>query len=218
MVEAQKTRQFIDKMTGFMISPVLWRKVQRGLSAGRVQSVAVKLIVDKEQEIRKFIPEEYWEVKVLFNNTKSNKVESALIAYNGNEKEALNKFLLDKANRDNLEQYLKQANYKVKDIESKQTTSKPRPPFTTSTLQQAASTRLGFSTKRTMNAAQKLYEAGYITYMRTDSTAISKDALEMVRNHIQEKYKGYLPEKPNFFSNKANAQEAHECIRPSGGR
>lgn len=215
MVEAQKTRQFIDKMTGFMISPVLWRKVQRGLSAGRVQSVAVKLIVDKEQEIRKFIPEEYWEVKVLFNNTKSNKVESALISFNGNDKDALNKFLLDKANRDNLEQYLKQANYKVKDIESKQTTSKPRPPFTTSTLQQAASTRLGFSTKRTMNAAQKLYEAGYITYMRTDSTAISKDALEMVRNHIQEKYKGYLPEKPNFFSNKANAQEAHECIRPS---
>lgn len=215
MVEAQKTRQFMDKMTGFMISPVLWNKVQRGLSAGRVQSVAVKLIVDKEQEIRKFIPEEYWEVKVTLQNTKKNNFESALISFDKQDKENLNKFLLNQNNRNNLEQFLKQAKYKVKDIESKQTTSKPRPPFTTSTLQQYASTRLGFSTKRTMNAAQKLYEAGYITYMRTDSTAISKDALEMVRIYIKESYIGYLPDKPNFYANKANAQEAHECIRPT---
>ncbi|AOA57197.1 type I DNA topoisomerase [Acinetobacter larvae] len=209
-VNAQQARRFLDRVVGFMISPLLWEKIARGLSAGRVQSVAVKLVVEREREIRAFIPEEYWQV---FADTES---EAAQIRLEAVKQAGKTLKLKNKAQTDALLAILKDANYVVSQREDKPTKVNPSAPYITSTLQQAASTRLGFSVKKTMMLAQRLYEAGFITYMRTDSTFLSDDAVNMVRSHIEKEYgERYLPTKPNRYGNKANAQEAHEAIRPS---
>ncbi|WP_374252198.1 type I DNA topoisomerase [Acinetobacter brisouii] len=209
-VNAQQARRFLDRVVGFMISPLLWEKIARGLSAGRVQSVAVKLVVEREREIRAFIPEEYWEV---FADTQSKKDDIRLEAVKQAGKTLK---LKNKADTDQLLATLQDAQYQVAQREDKPTKVNPSAPYITSTLQQAASTRLGFSVKKTMMLAQRLYEAGFITYMRTDSTFLSNDAVNMVREHIASQYGAkYLPAQPNRYGNKAGAQEAHEAIRPS---
>ena len=210
-VNAQQARRFLDRVVGYMVSPLLWQKIARGLSAGRVQSVAVKLIVDREREIRAFVPEEFWEVHANLNTPKSESVRFEVVKENGEAFRPLNKQQTDQA----LEQ-LQGADYKVVKRDARPTSTKPGAPFITSTLQQAASTRLGFSVKKTMMMAQRLYEAGYITYMRTDSTNLSADAVSMARGYIEKNFGAqYLPESPNVYGSKANAQEAHEAIRPS---
>ena len=209
-VNAQQARRFLDRIVGFMISPLLWEKIARGLSAGRVQSVAAKLVVEREREIRAFIPEEYWQV---FADTQSKKDHIRLEAVKQGGKTLK---LKNKAQTDALLNILKDADYKVSVREDKPTKVNPSAPYITSTLQQAASTRLGFSVKKTMTMAQRLYEAGYITYMRTDSTFLSDDAVNMARNYIELEFgEAYIPAKPNRYGNKAGAQEAHEAIRPS---
>lgn len=209
-VNAQQARRFLDRVVGFMVSPLLWEKIARGLSAGRVQSVAVKLVVEREREIRAFIPEEYWEI---FADTQKDKDAIRLEAFKHAGKTLK---LKNKAEADAILALLKDAEYKIVSREDKPTKVNPSAPYITSTLQQAASTRLGFSVKKTMMLAQRLYEGGFITYMRTDSTFLSDDAVNMVRNHINDNFgEKYLPEKPNRYGNKAGAQEAHEAIRPS---
>ncbi|WP_110649194.1 type I DNA topoisomerase [Salinicola peritrichatus] len=210
-VEAQQSRRFLDRVVGFMVSPLLWSKVARGLSAGRVQSVAVRLIVDREREIRAFIPEEFWDVHADLVTAAGEAVRFELVRENGeifrptSEKETLERIAP-----------LRRESLTVTGRETKPTRSRPNAPFITSTLQQAASGRLGFSVKKTMTLAQRLYEAGYITYMRTDSTNLSQDAVASVRDFIQAEFgERYLPEAPNRYSSKQNAQEAHEAIRPS---
>src|SRR5690554_4399609 len=209
-VNAQQTRRFLDRVVGFMLSPLLWKKIARGLSAGRVQSVAVRLVVEREREIKAFNPEEYWD---LYADLKAQQGEARfqVAKFQGKGFKASNKTQADTAVK-----ALENANYSVTSREDKPTQSRPGAPFITSTLQQAASTRLGFGVKKTMTLAQRLYEAGYITYMRTDSTHLSQDALQSARGFIEKEFgKEYLPEKPNFYGAKANAQEAHEAIRPS---
>ncbi|WP_137971785.1 type I DNA topoisomerase [Pseudomonas sp. F(2018)] len=210
-VNAQQARRFLDRVVGYMVSPLLWAKIARGLSAGRVQSVAVKLVVEREKEIRAFVPEEYWEVHADLGTAKSDKVRFEVVRENGEAFKPLNEAQAMAALAK-----LKDSSYSVVKREDKPTSSKPTAPFITSTLQQAASNRLGFGVKKTMMMAQRLYEAGYITYMRTDSTNLSNDAIDMVRGFIDSEFgKKYLPAKPNFYSSKEGAQEAHEAIRPS---
>ncbi|HDR1285997.1 type I DNA topoisomerase [Pasteurella multocida] len=210
-VNAQQTRRFLDRVVGFMVSPLLWKKVARGLSAGRVQSVAVKLLVEREREIKAFQPEEYWEIDVLTQTQAKQALRLAVTQFKGKKFEPKNATQAQSA-----VDFLQHADYVVSDLETKPTSSRAKAPFITSTLQQTASTRLGFGVKKTMMLAQRLYEAGYITYMRTDSTNLSQDALKMVRGYIQSHYgERYLPSKPVFYSSKENAQEAHEAIRPS---
>ncbi len=214
-VEAQQARRFLDRVVGFMVSPLLWAKVARGLSAGRVQSVAVKLLVEREQEIRAFIPEEYWE---LFADLLAAKLKEPLhfqvISQKGKEFKPVSEVQTRAAIAE-----LEQAVYNVTSREDKPTTSKPKAPFITSTLQQAASTRLGFSVKKTMMMAQRLYEAGHITYMRTDSTQLSADAVTACREYIEQTFgEKYLPAKPIQYTSREGAQEAHEAIRPSDVR
>ncbi len=210
-VNAQQARRFLDRIVGFMVSPLLWSKIGRGLSAGRVQSVAVRLIVDREHEINAFNPEEYWDIHADLTTQAGEALRVQVSKDNGkpfkpvNEKQAM--AAIEK---------LKPADYSLLKREDRATQSKPKAPFITSTLQQAASTRFGYGVKRTMGLAQRLYEAGYITYMRTDSTNLSKDALEGVRDFISKKYgKDYLPQSANYYGSKSGAQEAHEAIRPS---
>jgi DNA topoisomerase-1 len=210
-VNAQQARRFLDRVVGYMVSPLLWAKVARGLSAGRVQSVAVRLLVEREQEIHAFVPEEYWEVHADLISKQGDKVRFQLRKHRGenfspdNEKDTL-------AATTELESLP----YAVSQREDKPTRSKPAAPFITSTLQQSASTRLGFSVKKTMMMAQRLYEAGYITYMRTDSTNLSGEAVQACRDYIAQNFpKKYLPEEARRYSSKDGAQEAHEAIRPS---
>ena len=212
-VNAQQTRRFLDRVVGYMVSPLLWKKVARGLSAGRVQSVAVKLVVEREREIHAFNPEEYWEVYAdLLTQTKDQEELHAQVAkYKGKEFRPTSKTETDSALA-----ILEKSAYQLSKRETRPTSSKPKAPFITSTLQQAASTRMGFGVKKTMMLAQRLYEAGYITYMRTDSTNLSAEAVASGRDYIQSHYgKKYLPEKPNVYASKGGAQEAHEAIRPS---
>jgi len=211
-VNAQQARRFLDRVVGFMLSPLLWSKVARGLSAGRVQSVAVRLIVEREREIRAFIPEEYWEV---FANTETQTAADALrlqvTRHQGKEFRPTS----EKETQSFLDT-LKGQTFAVSKREDKPTRSKPAAPFITSTLQQAASSRLSFSVKKTMTLAQRLYEAGYITYMRTDSTNLGQEALDSVREYIGDQMgQKYLPKEPRLYSSKEGAQEAHEAIRPS---
>ncbi|QIW16086.1 DNA topoisomerase I [Pasteurellaceae bacterium RH1A] len=209
-VNAQQTRRFLDRVVGFMVSPLLWKKVARGLSAGRVQSVAVKLLVEREREIKAFLPEEFWEILA---KTKAGRsvLPLELANYKGKKWSAKNE-----AEAQQAVQNLQESAFIVSEIDKKPTSSRAKAPFITSTLQQTASTRLGFGVKKTMMLAQRLYEAGYITYMRTDSTNLSQDALNMARAYIESQFgTDYLPAKPNFYSSKENAQEAHEAIRPS---
>lgn len=210
-VDAQQARRFLDRVVGYMVSPLLWAKVARGLSAGRVQSVATRLIVEREREIRAFIPEEYWEVLADLTDAQGQETRFQV------RKQAGSKFRPNSEDQTNTAlEFLKTAQYQVADRQDKPTQSKPSAPFITSTLQQAASTRLGFSVKKTMMMAQRLYEAGYITYMRTDSTNLSDEAVNSVREYISQNFdKNYLPAQANSYSSKEGAQEAHEAIRPS---
>ena len=209
-VEAQQARRFLDRVVGYMLSPLLWEKVARGLSAGRVQSVAMRLVVEKERSIRAFVPEEFWQIAAALES-KNNSLKCDLTHYKGKAFKAKNEQQAMAAVSD-----LKEADFIVKKREDKPTKSRPSAPFITSTLQQAASNRLGFGVKKTMMMAQRLYEAGYITYMRTDSTNLSQEALMSCRQLIESEFgKPYLPEKPNVYGSKEGAQEAHEAIRPS---
>jgi len=210
-VNAQQTRRFLDRVVGYMVSPLLWAKIARGLSAGRVQSVAVRLVVEREREIRAFIPEEYWEVAADLKTTQADKVRFDVTKYRGKAFRPGDKGETDLALAE-----LQQGHYQVSEREDKPTQSKPSAPFITSTLQQAASTRLGFGVKKTMMMAQRLYESGHITYMRTDSTNLSVEAVASCREYIQKSFGDqYLPEQPITYSSKEGAQEAHEAIRPS---
>ncbi|MBU1330200.1 MAG: type I DNA topoisomerase [Gammaproteobacteria bacterium] len=210
-VNAQQARRFLDRVVGYMVSPLLWAKIARGLSAGRVQSVAVKLVVEREKEIRAFVPEEYWEVHADLGTAKGANVRFEVARENGAAFKPLNEAQAMAAL-----DTLKASAYSIAKREDKPTSSKPSAPFITSTLQQAASNRLGFGVKKTMMMAQRLYEAGYITYMRTDSTNLSADAVSMVRDFIEGEFgKKYLPANPIAYSSKEGAQEAHEAIRPS---
>ena len=218
-VNAQQARRFLDRVVGFMVSPILWQKVARGLSAGRVQSVAMRLVVEREHEIRAFIPEEYWQIHAdthIADNKSKKEDEPVAIRLEATKQNDKTLKLVNKEQTDKILEVLKDNDFIVKEREEKPTQSRPSAPFITSTLQQAASTRLGFSVKKTMILAQRLYEAGHITYMRTDSTFLSGDALANARGYIEDSYGAkYVPEKPNFYGNKQNAQEAHEAIRPS---
>lgn len=210
-VNAQQARRFLDRVVGYMVSPLLWEKVARGLSAGRVQSVAVRLVVEREREIRAFIPDEYWELHADTLTAGEDQLrlevtKQAGAAFRPTSEAQINEIVAA----------LKPQAFKVAAREDRPTSSKPSAPFITSTLQQAASTRLGFGVKKTMMLAQRLYEAGYITYMRTDSTNLSAEAVEAARGYIQGNYgESYLPDAPIRYSSKEGAQEAHEAIRPS---
>jgi len=210
-VNAQQARRFLDRVVGFEVSPLLWAKVARGLSAGRVQSVAVRLIVEREREIRAFLPEEYWEVHAALEVDGHAPVWFEVKRVDGQKFDPKTEVEAQVA-----VSALESAAFSVASLDARKTSSKPSAPFITSTLQQAASTRMGFSVKKTMTLAQRLYEAGYITYMRTDSTNLSADAVAACRQHIEQEFpQSYLPEKPVMYSSKEGAQEAHEAIRPS---
>ena len=219
LTNAQQARRVLDRIVGYKISPILWKKVRRGLSAGRVQSVAVKLIVDREEEIEKFVPEEYWNIFVELKKEKSKKTfEAKFYGKDGKKIEIHSKEEVDKIIND-----LNNAKYEVEDVKYGQKKKKPAPPFTTSTLQQEAARKLGFTLKRTMNVAQGLYEGvkveghgtiGLITYMRTDSTRISNEARKAAMEYIEKIYgKEYYENR--FFKSKENSQDAHEAIRPT---
>ena len=210
-VNAQQARRFLDRIVGYMVSPLLWAKLARGLSAGRVQSVAVRLISERESEIRAFIPEEYWKLAAELDAQSGERNKYDVTKYKGKAFEPK-----DGDQARNAVQALEDAEYKVIAREDRPTSSKPSAPYITSTLQQAASTRLSFGVKKTMMLAQRLYEAGYITYMRTDSTNLSQEAVSTCRDYIEENYgERYLPKAPIKYSSKEGAQEAHEAIRPS---
>ena len=210
-VNAQQARRFLDRVVGFMVSPLLWAKIARGLSAGRVQSVAVRLIVEREREIRAFIPEEYWEAFADLSTATGEALRAQVVKYQGAEFRPTNE-----ADTLSAVGVIRQGPFSVSKREDRPTSSRPAAPFITSTLQQAASTRLGFSVKKTMTLAQRLYEAGHITYMRTDSTNLSQDAINAARDYIGDHFGAdYVPDKPRIYSSKEGAQEAHEAIRPS---
>jgi DNA topoisomerase-1 len=210
-VNAQQARRFLDRVVGYMVSPLLWAKVARGLSAGRVQSVAVRLVVEREREIHAFVPEEYWEIHADLVSKQGDKVRFQVRKHRGETFNPTNEATASAATAE-----LESLPYQVKQREDKPTRSRPSAPFITSTLQQAASTRLGFGVKKTMMMAQRLYEAGYITYMRTDSTNLSTEAVSACRDYIGKNFpKAYLPDQPRLYSSKEGAQEAHEAIRPS---
>jgi DNA topoisomerase I len=273
-VNAQQARRILDRIVGYEISPLLWRKVARGLSAGRVQSVTVRLVVERERAIEAFVPAEYWKIGAVFTadgknagklsaqwkdfltntgNGDRTKLErdkwmtengaflAELAEFGGKKFEPDNKaeakkvaellgwVVSEEQNTEDAEgkgsaknltkfigQFGKAQNFTVKSVEKKRTTVKPSAPFITSTIQQAASSRLSFGAQRTMRVAQSLYEGGHITYMRTDSTNLSADAITMVRGFIKKEFgEKYLPDSPAVYSSKANAQEAHEAIRPT---
>ena len=219
LADAQQARRVLDRIVGYKISPVLWKKVKRGLSAGRVQSVAVKLIVDREEEIEKFIPEEYWNINLMVSDKKTKtKFNCKFVGKNGEKIE-----LHSKDEVDNILNDLEKAKYKVVDVKKGERKRNPAPPFTTSTLQQDASRKLNFALKKTMSIAQSLYEGvklpeygetGLITYMRTDSTRISNEAREAAKEHIVRVY-GENYYENRFYKTKSEAQDAHEAIRPS---
>ena len=210
-VNAQQARRFLDRVVGFEVSPLLWAKIARGLSAGRVQSVAVRLIVEREREIRAFVPEEYWQLHADLQRGDEAPVRFEVVR-------ALGKAFEPKSQSDAAVAVsaLSGSSFAVSDLEARKTSSRPPAPFITSTLQQAASTRLGFSVKKTMTLAQRLYEAGHITYMRTDSTNLSGESVASCREYISEHFAAaYLPESPIRYGAREGAQEAHEAIRPS---
>lgn len=210
-VNAQQARRFLDRVVGYMLSPLLWSKVARGLSAGRVQSVAVRLLVEREREIHAFIPEEYWELFADVTTSGGDPLRLQVVKESGEEFRPTNEATTLAA-----VERLRPHNFEIAERNDKPTKTRPSAPFITSTLQQAASTRLGFSVKKTMMLAQRLYEAGHITYMRTDSTNLSSEAVEACRAHIDQAYGArYLPSQALSYSSRDGAQEAHEAIRPS---
>ena len=208
LVNAQQGRRILDRIVGYKISPVLWKKVKKGLSAGRVQSVAMRIIMDREREIRKFKKQEYWTLEAKLLKGK----EEILSKFYGNTKGKI-----ELKNEEQVNEILKNIDkkeYKVVDIKVGEKKRNPAPPFTTSSLQQDASRKFGFSVKKTMMIAQRLYESGYITYMRTDSTRISNEARDMAKEYIVKKYGAKYYEN-RFYKTKKDAQDAHEAIRPS---
>ncbi|EDP6900598.1 type I DNA topoisomerase [Campylobacter upsaliensis] len=218
-VNAQQTRRLLDRIVGYKLSPLLGQKIQRGLSAGRVQSAALKIIVDREKEIRAFVPLEYFSIDMIF----SKDLEAELVEFDAKKLEKLS--LTNKDRTKLILEECQKAQFVVENIESKERKIAPPPPFMTSTLQQSASNRLGFTPKKTMMIAQKLYEGvkthqgtmGVITYMRTDSLNLAKEAVKSARELIKEHFgKEYLPSKENIYTTKSKgAQEAHEAIRPT---
>lgn len=213
LVDAQIARRVLDRLVGYKLSPLLWKKVRIGLSAGRVQSVAVRLIVEREREIKAFKTEEYWEIYALLKNSRIPEFQVQLVKIGGKAAEVKDKKTADKILSD-----LEKADYKVDDVRKREVKKNPYPPFTTSTMTQAAARIFGWSSKRTMSIAQKLYEEGLITYHRTDSFNLSKQAVDSARKFIEREYgKSYLPESPKFYKTSSKvAQEAHEAIRPTG--
>ncbi len=219
LTDAQQARRVLDRIVGYKISPVLWKKVKRGLSAGRVQSVAVRLIVEREEEIEKFIPEEYWNINLKASDKKTKTIFNCKFIGKSGKKIELH----SKDEVDSILKALEKAKYKVVDVKKGERKRNPAPPFTTSTLQQDASRKLNFAIKKTMSIAQGLYEGvklpeygstGLITYMRTDSTRISNEAREAAKEYIVKTYGENFYEN-RFYRTKSDAQDAHEAIRPS---
>jgi DNA topoisomerase-1 len=220
LVDAQQARRVLDRLVGYKISPILWNKVRRGLSAGRVQTVALRLIVEREVQIREFVPQEYWSIHAMLDAGEPPIFEAKLFKHQGEDVEVSNQETADK-----IVAAVSDAKWEVANVTQKEKRRNPPPPFTTSKLQQAAYNRLRYTAKRTMSLAQKLYEGvelgeegsvALITYMRTDSVNVSADALAQVREMIPERFgSNYLPEKPNYYKSKKDAQEAHEAIRPT---
>jgi DNA topoisomerase I len=220
LVDAQQARRVLDRLVGYKISPLLWDKVRRGLSAGRVQTVALRLIVEREQDIRAFVPQEYWTIHAMLDADEPPIFEAKLVKYKGEDIEVPNQEAADK-----IVAAVSKAKWQVTSVTQKEKKRNPPPPFTTSKLQQAAYNRLRYTAKNTMRLAQGLYEGvelgeegsvALITYMRTDSVHVSSDALAQVRELIPQRFGAdYLPEKPNFYKSKKDAQEAHEAVRPT---
>ena len=219
LVDAQQARRVLDRIVGYKISPLLWKKVRRGLSAGRVQSVAVKLIVDREEEIEKFIPEEYWNIFVDLEDEKSKKQFEAKFYGKGNKKQEIH----NKEEVDEILKNIEKGKYIVKEVKRGEKKRNAAPPFTTSTMQQEASRKLGFTLKKTMSIAQMLYEGikiedrgtvGLITYMRTDSTRISEEARKSAKEHIVNTYGENFYEN-RYYKTSKDSQDAHEAIRPT---
>ncbi len=229
LVDAQQTRRVLDRIVGYQISPLLWDKVRRGLSAGRVQTVALRLIVEREREIKAFVPVEYWTLDAQL--TPANEKTEFTARFTGIDGEKAVVETVDAPSLPNKQQMdavvaaLEKAKWSVQNVEKKERRRNPTAPFTTSKLQQDASRQLGFSVRRTMGVAQRLYEGielgsegavGLITYMRTDSTRVSPDAISEARQWIEQNHgKDYLPAAPNAFKSKKDAQDAHEAIRPT---
>jgi len=215
LVDAQQARRVLDRLVGYKLSPFLWKKVARGLSAGRVQSVALRLIVEREEEIRKFIPERYFSVSADLVKKNGRNFSASLASVNG--KKIVAPGIKDEPTADQAVADLKIAEIKVKKAEEKETRRSPLPPFTTSSLQQESSKRLRLSAKQTMRLAQELYENGLITYMRTDSVNLSRESVEMAKKWLKENLgEEYAKDAPRFFKTKSRlAQEAHEAIRPT---
>jgi len=229
LVDAQQARRILDRLVGYELSPFLWKKIRRGLSAGRVQSVALRIIVEREREIEKFQKEEYWNISASLKKD-AKEFLAGLIEKNGEKVESTinlklfagtyktkKSLIKNEKEAEKISADLKKASFKVEKIESKETQKTPPPPFTTSTLQQAAINKLGFSSKQTMTLAQKLYEQGFITYMRTDSTNLSMESMLSAQKIITKEFgQKYALENPRFYKAKSKgAQEAHEAIRPA---
>lgn len=231
LVKAQEARRILDRLYGYEVSPLLWRKIGPRLSAGRVQSVAVRLIVQRERERQTFVSAAYWDLVAEFATPEGGKFEAALVSVGGRRipsgkdfdpktgriKDA-NLLVLSQQEAVQLAQRLQAAPFQVSSLDDRPYTSRPSPPFTTSTLQQEANRKLGFTARKTMSLAQSLYENGYITYMRTDSTTLAQVAIEAARDLVRSEYGAdYLPAAPRAYASKVkNAQEAHEAIRPAG--
>ncbi|WP_379072774.1 type I DNA topoisomerase [Mesorhizobium sp. UC22_110] len=223
LVDAYLARRALDYLVGFTLSPVLWRKLPGARSAGRVQSVALRFVCDREAEIERFVREEYWQIAAILGTPRNDSFEARLTVYEGKKLQKLD--ISSQVMADDIKAMLEGASFRALSVEAKPTKRNPGPPFTTSTLQQAASSRLGFSAQRTMQVAQRLYEgmdiggetAGLITYMRTDGVQMAPEAISGARDTIAKEFGArYLPEKPRHYTTKAkNAQEAHEAIRPT---
>ncbi len=222
LVNAQQARRILDRLVGYEISPILWRKVRKGLSAGRVQSVATRIICDRENEINAFVPEEYWNITAKLRDASNKKTfEAKYFGENGSKRD-----LRKEADTKEVLERIHDKPFLITDIKEGEKTRHPAPPFTTSSLQQEASRKLGFTTKRTMMIAQQLYEGielggkgavGLISYIRTDSVRIASEAQQAARAHIGSRFgEKYVPEKPNFYKGRDGAQDAHEAIRPTG--
>ena len=223
LVDAYLARRALDYLVGFTLSPVLWRKLPGARSAGRVQSVALRFVCDREAEIERFVREEYWQIAAILGTPRNENFEARLTAFDGKKLQKLD--ISSQAMADDIKTMLEGASFRALSVEAKPTKRNPGPPFTTSTLQQAASSRLSFSAQRTMQVAQRLYEGmdiggettGLITYMRTDGVQMAPEAIAAARDAIVKEFGAkYLPEKPRHYTTKAkNAQEAHEAIRPT---
>ena len=220
LVNAQQARRVLDRLVGYNLSPLLWSKVRKGLSAGRVQSVVVRVICEREKEIESFVAEEYWTIEAILSHNKQGGFVANLISYQGKKLEIKNQ-----AEQQRVVDYLQGAAFTLKNVEKKEKRLKPKPPFITSTMQQEASKRLGFSPSRAMRVAQELYEGlemgkketvGLITYLRTDSTRIASGAQMEALDYIKTEYgQPYAPSAPNQYKSRKSAQDAHEAIRPT---